>query len=457
VRRSAVAAAAALLFAVGLTFVHGDSRGSRPRVRGGGAQSSGWDVYDRDPAHVWNRLYRALYARAARDGTEYGRDETDPLLWASTGHLLGGDSNAEAARVLDEFLEARAERLVADPLKRAMLQRDLWAVFDWTVYRTERPAPGLRALQSRLAKVIRRLAPAPEQAAALPDNYEAAAASGAFASDYDPARPDAPFLPPDLFKPGGPWVEVGVRGGGTVAPAHVAGAGGRSVFRVFVRLPQGRAATLEYLGRVAAFGKLWVRDPRKRSDPRPNPQLPQFPAGTRLALVRQMLLADAGGEPLPTAVTESVQLRVHRAVPARIPEAFDIDEDEARGAMSVCEFRLSRARLFAGEAGGLRAVARDERELPVFQSHGFDPFEAEAGGRDSLERSFRPVLASCSQCHFRPGIHSVLSREPGTVELRLRDVRRDLVPAGGAAAAFDTAREWKRRQASWRLLRELWD
>ena len=449
---------AALLAVVALAFVYGDPRVARPRARGGGAaESSGWAIYDRDPAHVWNRLYRALYSRAARDGREYGQDEVDPLLWGSTGHLLGGASNAEAARTLDEFLDARAERLVADPLRRAMLQRDLWAVFDWTVYRAERPTPELRALQSKLARVIRRLALTREQAAALPDTYEAAAASGEFAADYDPARPEVPFLPPDLLKPGGPWVEVGVRGGGPAAPAHVVGTGGRSVFRVFVRLPQGRRATLEYLGRVAGFRRLWVRDPRSQSDPQPNPRLPQFPAGTRLALVRQMLLADERGEPAATAVTESVQIRVHRAIPARIPGAFNGDEDEARDATSVHEFRLSRARLFAGEAGGLRAVARDERELPVFQSHGFDPFEAEAAGRASLEGSFRPVLASCSQCHFRPGIHSVLSRAPDVVELRRRDVRRDLAPADSAAAEFDSTREWKRRQASWRLLRELWD
>ncbi|HEX7956082.1 MAG TPA: hypothetical protein VF508_04015 [Pyrinomonadaceae bacterium] len=455
-----LASAAGLLIAVGgLAFVY--------RIPGGGTQSpppqrassesAGWAVYDPDAGHVWNRLHRSLYARVARDGRVYGRDELDPLLWDSTTHLLSGASNLEAVRRLDEFLDARAERLFTDPLKRAMLQRDLWAVFDWTARKAERTTPALRALQSRLASAVRRLALTDEQLKALPNNYDAAVASGEFAADYDPARPDAPFLPPDLLKPGGSWVEVGVAGVAPSAFGHVAGTGGRSVFRVFVRLPQGRAATVEYLKRVAEFPKAWVRDRRNASGPRPNPKLPQFPAGTRLALVRQMLLANERGEPAPTNVTESVQIRVHRSIPTAIPEAFSLDRDEARGALDVYEFRLSRARLFAGVPGGLRAVARDETEPPVFMSHGIDPFETEADGRAPLEKDFRPVLGSCMQCHFRPGIHSVLTRMPDIVELRLRDVRRELAPSAGGAAEFDLTREWKRGQASWRLLRELWN
>jgi hypothetical protein len=423
------------------------------------ADSAGWNVYDPDPAHVWNRLHRSLYSRVARDGREFGRDELDPLLWQETRHLLGGASNREAAGVLDEFLEARAERLVTDPLRRAMLQRDLWAVFDWTVRRGDgRHPPGARGLQSRLARAIRRLALSPTQAAALPDNYAAAAASGAFAADFDPARPDAPFLPPDLFRPEGAWVQLGVAGGAdAAAPSHLFAADGRSVFRVLVSLPRGRGATLAYLKSVAEFPRPWVRSARAGGDPRPNPALPQFPPGTRLALVRQMLVVDERGEPTPTAVTESVQIRVHRAVPAEIPESFSLDRDDARAALAVYEFRLSRGRLFAGAAGGLRAVARDEAEFPLFQSHGIDLFESEGGTFGPLERHLRPVLGSCTSCHFRPGVHSLLSRTPDMLQLRVRDVRRDLAPAPDPSREAQLTREWKMRRESWRLLRELWE
>src|SRR5215208_4104368 len=113
--------------------------------------SDGWGVYDADAGHLWNRLYRRLYLRTARDGKEYGRDELDPLLWITTGHLLGGESQAQASACLAEFSETRGERLVADPLKRAMLQRDLWAVFDWTTQRSDGLTAEGRELRRRLA------------------------------------------------------------------------------------------------------------------------------------------------------------------------------------------------------------------------------------------------------------------------------------------------------------------
>ena len=456
VRPGEAAAAALLLALVGLPLAY-ETLGRGLFAAPARTEPAGWGVYDPDPEHVWNRLYRSLYSRVTRDGREYGRDELDPLLWVSTEHLLGGASNRQASERLGEFLDARAERLVKDPLKRAMLQRDLWAVFDWTVRRTDKPTPELRALQSKLAAVIRRLATPAAQAGSLPDTYAAAVASGEFAADYDPARPETPFLPPDLFRPGGSWVQLGVVGGGVAtAPGHVFSADGRSVFRVLISLPRGREATLAYLKSVAEFRKPWVRNVRG-GDPHPNPKLPQFPAGTRLALVRQMLVLDERGEPEPTAVTESVQIRVHLAIPADIPEGFNLGRDEARSALAVYEFRLSRARLFAGEAGGLRAVARDETELPLFQSHGFDPFESEGGGRAAFERHLRPVLGSCSSCHFRPGIHSVLSRMPDIIRLRARDVRRDLAPSPDPALEAELTRTWKMKQESWRLLREMWE
>jgi hypothetical protein len=419
--------------------------------------SEGWSVYDADAGHLWNRLYRSLYLRTARDGREFGRDEVDPLLWPGTGeHLLGGGSYARASACLEEFNVAGGERLVTDPLRRALLQRDLWAVFDWTVEKSERPSPELRELQRRLAAAIRRLALSPAQVESLPDTYRAAAASGAFAKDFDPRAPDTPFLPPDLFRPDGPWVALGVEGGGATAPMHVYSTGGRSVFSVFINLPQGRAATLAYLKSVSDFKRPWVRDRRNPADARPNPRLPQFPAGTRLTLVRRMLVVDARGEPVPTAVVESVQIRLHRALPTDIPEAFDSVGAAARASLSLYEFRLSRERLFAGEAGGLRAVARDEKEFPLFQSHGVDPFE-DKDARVPLERDLRPVLGSCVACHFRPGIHSVLSRQPDIVQLRLRDVRRQLLPAPGHGHEADITKAWKMRQESWKLLRELWE
>ena len=88
-------------------------------------------LYDPDPRHLWNRVHDQFHVRTAPDGTEWGHDTLDPLVWRETRHLLTGASHASALRVLDEFLRSGGERLVRDPIKRAVFQHDLWAIFDW--------------------------------------------------------------------------------------------------------------------------------------------------------------------------------------------------------------------------------------------------------------------------------------------------------------------------------------
>jgi hypothetical protein len=61
-------------------------------------------IYDSDPDHIWNRLFRLFYVRHARDGEQYGGDELDPYLWVQTKYLLSGSSHDEALKLLDEFL-----------------------------------------------------------------------------------------------------------------------------------------------------------------------------------------------------------------------------------------------------------------------------------------------------------------------------------------------------------------
>jgi hypothetical protein len=68
------------------------------------------DLYSTHPSHIWNRLFRLFYVRAASNGHLYGGDELDPYLWQQTRYLLEGPSHKAAVKLLDEFLQSHAER-----------------------------------------------------------------------------------------------------------------------------------------------------------------------------------------------------------------------------------------------------------------------------------------------------------------------------------------------------------
>jgi hypothetical protein len=359
-----------------------------------GHSEDGVAIYDPAPEYVWNRLYLALFVRTDAKGKQYGVDSLDPLYWSSTRHLLTGESETGGIRAMDQFLTGHGEKLVRDPLRRAVLQRDLWALFDWAATRNrwERMPVGetaATALSQRLADIIRRLALTKEQIGALPDNYAAAIASKAYPDAFDPNHPDRGFLPADLFLEDGPWVCVQMqRFPSLPAPVHTEQFGGRSTFLIFVNLPGGRADTLAYLDKLNHFSEPWIFD-RTRAEqlykksgltlpafpsqdgPWENPQIPQLPVGTQFALVRQALLVDDNGELVPTPLTESVQIRVYRAIEPGIADNHP---------QSVFEFELSRQNLFAGKAGGLREIGNEEKGFTTFLTVGIDPFEIKDTG-----------------------------------------------------------------------------
>lgn len=403
-----------------------------------------WRLYDSDPNHLWNRLYRSLYQRIGRDGRQYGYDELDPLLWPSTTYLLKQPAYDQAIARLDEFLATHAETAITDPLHRAILQRDLWAVFDWTTTVRGDPAAKLN-LQRRLVQVMKRLALSSKQVAALPNTYAKAVDAKRFASAYDSTRREQSFLPPDLFDRTGPWVSLSARGGWAIASVHLDGFSGRSVFLVFLNLPDGRKATLKYLRELADFPRPWLIDPDMPGGVLPNPELPQFPPGTQLLLVRKMLLIDNQGNLQATNIVEDLQIRIHRTVPSGTSDLINGNRNQARMAMDVYEFKLSRSKLFVGEGGGLRAVMAGEKEFPIFQSHGIDLFELASPGF-SFDRELRETLTACPACHSRPGIHSLLSRKREGI-LASWDPNYEVVGATG----------WKERQYNWGLLQGLWN
>jgi hypothetical protein len=406
------------------------------------------EIYASDPDQIWNRLFRLFYVRHARNGGHYGGDELDPYLWEETKYLLSGPSHDEALKLLDEFLQQHSENLVRDPLRRAVFQRDLLGVYEWLAALSGEQKPVHPELQKRIAEVIRRLALTANEIGKLPDNYNDAILSHAFPVAYDAANANEPFLPAGLFDPTGPWVCLGEEHGRPVASRHLEFFRGRSVFLVFFQVPGGRSKTLEYLDQLRNIPKGWGPN-EERPHPAgfppvlvPYPEPPQFPIGTRMALVRQMVLSDASGHPIATHLTESVQLRVYRAI------HFDLGGTGSHS-QDFFEFTLSRERLFSGQAGGLRAIGQGEKEFAFFLSHGIDPFEEE----EAPERFAGIGLRSCSACHEAAGMHSFLSysRERfGPV-----DVPPPKLNVSTPSLETATQIQWIERQRSLRLTEEV--
>ncbi len=421
-------------------------------------------IFDSNPTHLWNRVYATLLVRTDKHGDRMGEDSLDAPLWPETEHLLSEPSHKLAIDILDEFLRTHGETLLHDPVKRALLQHDLWEVFDWSVEQfpaRDRPRydKEKRELQLRLAEILRRLALPPEEIKALPDNYAQAVTVGAFAKGYDPAHPELPFLPPDLFDPHGPWVciQPSPEAAAGVAKMHIESFSGRSGSLVFVRLPDGRKATMDYLQSLWDFPQPWVHGPSIGADQAmENPDLPSFPAGTEVALVRRMTLFDNQGNLAASSITQSVQLRVYRSITTMAERDFgngnkaDILKNSGQ---KFFEFVLSRPPLFSGKNGGLRSVAPDEKEFSVFQTQGDDPIE-ERSHRPKLGNSL-PELQTCVWCHSGGGVRSLNSRDA-----LLKPNRRQQEPQnsdyGPIFWSDDATINWKSNHFDWGLLNGYW-
>jgi hypothetical protein len=381
------------------------------------------NLFDPAPDHVWNRLHRQLHVRMGLDGKVYDQESLEPPLVPASKWLTEGESHERAVALLDEFLESKADELIDDPLKRTILQRDLFAIFAVTADPELDRQLERRELQKRLAQIIRRLALPPERIDKLPDNLAVAVAAGDIPSEYDAKHPERAFLPPDLLKEDGPWVILGKRlgSGGLAASAHVKATSGRAAFLVLLRLPEGRQATEDYLKKL----------PTSRLG-----ALPQIPEGTQVALLRRMILIDSAGNLRLTPVTEMVQIRVYRDLKA--PD--------------MVELALARKELLAGR-GGLHATSPDAVSLFDLGAMGISP----QGNADPLERqSDRPpaitpvVMKSCIHCHAGPGIYGFQSMfvghfdEPPLTAHHLE---------GQVSSAIDHARQ----TYAWGLLQGLWE
>ncbi|HUF64251.1 MAG TPA: hypothetical protein VMN36_19395 [Verrucomicrobiales bacterium] len=345
--------------------------------------------YPGDANDPWNRAHETLFVRQAADGSRHAHT-TDPLLYHGGTYLLEGETRHRALSVLDELLAAPDRISAAHPLPQLLLQRDLWAAFDYVAWYPDdwvfksKHEPAAIALRERLAKAIGRLALPEREIAALPDNYRLAVQSKEFSAAHDPAHPERPFLPADLWDEAGPWVRFHEITAMPMAQKHFAGCGGRAAHPIFMRLPGERTVTERYL-----------------QDLKPG-AVEQFPTGTMVAMVRRALAVDRHAKVRVTPITELVQIRVYR----RIPAGREANLKGDFGEQDVYEFILDRQKLIAGQHG-LRAVGPDE-PFATFERDGQDPFAPRARPAEPITQ-----LKSCIECHQAPGIHSVLSMQRG--------------------------------------------
>src|SRR5262249_52270628 len=109
---------------------------------------------------------------------------------------------------------------------------------------------------------------------------------------------------------------------------------------------------------------------------------------------------------------------------------------------------LSRVKLFAHDTGGLRALARDEKDFLLFGSHGVDPFDR-LKENEPMERHRITTLRFCVNCHYRPGIHSMISLSG------LTGAEAGLIPSDLNSETRITI-GWNQAKSHWRALQRLW-
>jgi len=417
--------------------------------------------FDPDPNHPWNQLYGLLFIRPARNGKLYGQDELDPLYWNSSRYLLEEPLHAKALAFLDQFIASDASRLIKDPLKRALLQRDLWALFDhcaspffdpWNAklgpFDVER-----RNLALRLVKIMRGIALTDEEIEALPHNYDREVAAKLYPETYDPAQIEQPFLPATFYA-GTDWVNLEKSYYQQLAPAHTKALSGRSGFDVLLSLPGGRDATLAYLKKLNDYQPKWVYDRDKSSffvnidnigdaPPYLSADLPQVPLLTRFALARRANLIDAAGKIVQSPITESIQIRVIRT---------ELPNNSSGGEQSFFLFELDPGKLLKGE-GGLVAQGKNDQGFDMVLGAGSeDPLQNRVGRNPNPEfHGEYARVESCFGCHGRAGIFSMNSY------IQFFQDQRTLQPpvlAEGASSRYSLA--WKEQQYDWGLLQADW-
>jgi len=370
-------------------------------------------LYDPDPSHIANRVYKALF-------TWKSDEDAPPNHWPKQKIAL---DTANLKTVLDELLQLNVSKEFSDPLKRIFLQRDLWLTFDWLAQQGSTSGGENPVIQRKLARSIQHLALPLAQLRQLSDNYAEQLTSDAYPIEFDRGNPNVPFLPGSLWVRNSSWIMVGdgdTRG--ILASQHMDFFRGHCTYMIFVRLPAGRDATIRYLNNLTTAAQSHAR-------------LPELPEGAQMALVGQVMAIDDKGLPFPTTITETVQLRVYRQ-----PKNSLTKSNEAQ---SRFEFRLDRAALFAHKPVTLRSISAKETDWEFINYLGQKKDDTQGKGQ---------IMASCFDCHNEPGVESFRTFT------EMRNGRGKIRKLSLSKRADEAARTvtWKTRQLDFQLLRQFW-
>ncbi len=340
-----------------------------------------------DPYDV---LYDVLMTRW-KDGKSYARDETSPAIFAWSEFPFDDKTFKEFDKAMDDFAALPQERIEQySDVKRALLQRHLWKVFDttfdWTWWK-EKPTwywggrkyfakshmDRRRASQPKLAALMRRLALTKTQIQSLPNPLATTVKSGGFATAHDPKDRFKPFLPADIYGKDSSFVCLGEDRHEIPVSQHTGKLYARSMFLQFMRLPGGRTETLEYMERIKT-------------------KTEQFPVGTQFALIEQPYLISKEGEMILSPMIVSAQLRAYLDVDRRAHEA------RPEATQCVAEFVMQPRQLMKGNAVMRALTPKDFRYQAGEEfAAGFSPKDPFATGdiTEGLPRTTRlnPVWA----------------------------------------------------------------
>ncbi len=367
-------------------------------------------VYDADPGHLWNRLFSSLYIRprslpavGEQPATVHfeGGDVIEFLAWGQTEYWSTEAMFQKLDPLLNEFLDQERSLRVNDPLKRIVLQHDLWASYDHLIDLNNRRLGDLPTRQRRdtlcrkLAWCMQQLAISPGELEQLPETYMCAVRSGDFASEHRKDS-DVNYLPHGLLDHPDEWVEIDVYFPNMhedimdrFISLHARSFMGRSHYRIFYRFPEGRKQVVAYLKELEESAIDWKYAAQFGFLPL-SQAAPRIPVGTEVLLLQQMIVLNEDMQPVPTNIVESVQLRVYLNVDGTGTPATNTGVG-----MNVLDYRMKRRLLFNGlKSGGLEREPEGEPQFRV-AIDGSKPTAPDWGfaGKSVL-------FQQCADCHM---------------------------------------------------------